>query len=386
MSTPHSLKIAIFAICLLLMWTATACQEATDKVAPTAASLGMVGKPASSESATQVPTVALAAPTLPSSHKSTPAVNLLVAGDDVRLRRKVGVPKVPISPGTSVLRGDMLSSQTGMPITILCADLTVEIITQEDPCPCSPNVPVLQDFDGRYIDRPLGVSAPLPYILMPRSTVILDPLPLLRWHNTNAGSYTVKIEERNGLDAWQASASDPELQYDGKPLTPGKIYNLRVTDNSTGAYSGDESTKGLEFAVLDAAAADAINQNRTRIEALDLSDNAKFFATAVYFATNELYAEALLQIERIHPGMRTAAMDLWRGRILTGMQLCREARLAYNQALEKATLNGELYVQAEANRALFCITTETSYRDAALQIYQQLNEPAPEILCPPREP
>jgi hypothetical protein len=318
----------------------------------------------------------------PSAQESL-GLNLLVESDSVQLRR--GTEPVMVSAGTEVRRGDILFSQSGQPIKILCSDLSLEVLEREGPCPCSEKI--ILDYKGYRVDTPMGVTQSIPYIVFPRHTKILDSSLVLRWKDTGASSYTVKIQDETGMTVWQSEdVSGNTIQLPAAiRLEKGKKYLLLVTDNDTGAYSGDDPVKGLGFSILDDNEKAEVLMYQRKIEKLDLQPDGKTFALAVYYATQGLSGEALQLLDILEPRQLTPAMWLWKANIYGENYLVNEAKQAYQQALDDALASGEKYIQAEANAGLWCVTNEQEYYRAAKKLFDDLKELQPEIVCEDRK-
>ena len=315
--------------------------------------------------------------------------HILIEGNKVSLSRNRHTGYIPVFSGAEIKRGDIIKPKEGQVAKILCSDFSLHILKHEAPCPCS-NKDFQYKYEGYIVPEPMGAGSLIPYILYPRRTAILTPDPLLKWYNTWAESYTVEVTDGEGNIIWQEkNVVQDQIRYPGYlQLQAGKNYVLWVTDNDTGDYSGNDKMEGLGFQLLDKKTITAIEAHKLKIQALDLSKKSQVFAIALYYATRKygelklaLSGEALTLLAGINNELLTPAVYLWRGHIYGGMRLTSEAETAYRQALKFAKIRKDLYMQAEANGGLWCVTSKEAYRDAAMQLYNELGESEAKFVC-----
>jgi hypothetical protein len=321
---------------------------------------------------------------------SSLGLNILIEGNGVQLSRNSHTGYIPVSAGTEVKRGDLIKSEKGQAAKILCADFSLHSLPlkEESPCPCENKKS--SDYKGYIVQRPMGAGSSFPYIIHPRHTAILTPKPLLRWYNTGSRSYKIELTDEEGNMIWQEkNVVQSQINYPGKlGLQAGKDYMLWVTDNDTGDNSGSDPMHDLAFQLLDNKTVKAIEVYKLKIKNLDLSKISKDFAIALYYATQRygelkltLSGESLALLDSISNDLPTPAVHLWRGHVYGEMLLNNEAEKAYTQALELAKATGELYMQAEANGGLWCVTNKKAYQNAAMQLYNELGESNPKYVC-----
>jgi len=191
----------------------------------------------------------------------------------------------------------------------------------------------------------------VPYIISPRSTKLLNPLPVLHWNAPpGAASYTVEL--RGGEITWQQEAvTTPSLAYPGEPpLEPGVTYLLVVTDDR-GRSSQDEGARGLGFSILPEVEAEKIIQQRDQIIGLELSEPARQYALAQYDASQGLIAEAIERFEQLvasgseEAAVHQALADLY---AQIGLWLLAEARYTTAIALADQQQNLEILAAGRA--------------------------------------
>lgn len=322
---------------------------------------------------TPTPTIAALPSSIPESEQG---LNFLVSTtESVQLKRRDWFDYQPVSFGATIRHGDLILPPPGEVVTILCADLTVYTIEQEEGSPCEVTNPDLF-WDGVRIITPMAAPASFPYILYPRNTQILDAHPLLRWHDTGASSYTVAIIE-GGEPIWeQTGVTATEIRYpdDAPPLVPEIIYLLRVRDEETDKDSSEDPIPGLGFHLLDAETATQITATEAEIHALALDPAAQQFAQAIYYAGQGLHGDALVLLNTIAQTQDAPAIQLWRGHLLLATRLYSEAEIAYNNALTLATTLGDVETQAQAHIGLWHATKTITHFDKACTLYQQLGD------------
>lgn len=304
--------------------------------------------------------------------------NLLVeAQGQVSLKREGWTDYVPVSFGVEVQRGDLLRPDEGQEVKILCADLSLRTVDREGGSPCKVVEPVLRYGESRIL-APRAPGAPIPYILHPRNTAVLDANPLLRWHDTGANSYEVAIVE-GGKVLWsQSGVPGAELRYpdDGPELQPGVDYLLSVKDEDSGHHSGEDPVKGLGFRVLSEEDQAMVEARGDEILALPIDEPARHFALAVYYAGLGLRGEALALLDEITSTVGAPAIQLWRGDLLLAMHLPTESESAYQSALISSEARGDLEAQAAACAGLWRVKGDEHHFDKALELYEALGDQA----------
>lgn len=321
--------------------------------------------------------------------------NLLVALEgDVQVKREGWSDYIPVGFGTLVLYGDLL--QVDGTASVLCGDLIVQTVSGLDNSPCPPGPGWLERKDalygpGRLLPAGTEVRATpdfAPYVQHPRNTLVLDPRPLLRWHDTQASSYTVAVMQ-GGRTIWtQPDVEGNEVRYpaDAPALRPGVDYLLMVVDNDTGLSSDEDPTRGIGFQVVAQENQAAIEAHRDEILALSSLDGpARDFALAVYYATwqapeeiagsgRALWGEAWLLLESVAQRQDAPAVHLWMGDVLATTKLPTEAEAAYGATLQRAEVLGDLETQAAAHVGLWQITEDEDHWEQALELYRRLGD------------
>jgi hypothetical protein len=309
--------------------------------------------------------------------------NLLVATSGVvRLKRDGWKDFVPVAAGARLQPTDLLEAEGSA--TVLCAGPQVKTLTAlgRTPCPTDRGSFV---YDGARFSSSQRAAIPqdLPYILHPRSTLVLDNRPLLIWHDSGAAPYSATIVDGAGERVWeQAGVTGTPLQYPevAPALQPGADYLLIVQD-ARGKTSEDDPAKGLGFRVLSPEARSAVEQRRDAILALgELDDSSRQLALAVSYATwtgeggRGLWGETWQILEQVVLTRDTSAVRLWMGDVLRAISLPDEAEATYQEALRQAEASGDRASQAAAEAGLWRVSGEQTRLDAALRLYEELGE------------
>jgi hypothetical protein len=273
-------------------------------------------------------------------------------------------------------------------ITLLCADMrTIQTLAGlgRNPCPLFSDDQLLSYDEMKFST---GVrSAPknsVPYILYPRSTSIQELNPILRWHNTDAATYTVEIWQGAKL-VWQATdVTGDSVAYPktAPKLQTNKDYLLIVTDNTTGEVSTTDPNKGLGFQTIsiDQRAELETQQQQILSNLAVLDSTAQKLALGIYYSQNlfggrGIWGEAQALLTEVIQSKPTApAVQLRLGEVMGKMRLWTEAQAVYENALIQAQNLNDLESQAEALAALWRITQDQAQFDKAMNLLEQLGD------------
>ena len=290
----------------------------------------------------------------------------------IRLKRQAWSDYQPTTFGARLRRGDLLLPDGRA--TVLCADLSLQHVQAESGVPCPVQEPVLWRGKSKVV-TPRGPDVLIPYVLHPRSTKVLSPTPLLRWHDAGAGSYTVIV--RGGRQEWkQEGVTGSEIQYptDAPGLKPGVDYMLVVIDEDRKRASTEDPCKGLGFRVFSDEERDQVEARSADIEGLELDEPTREFVLATFYAGQELRSEALVLLDDVSGTLYTPAVHLWRGDLLREVCFPDEAVLAYQVALEQAETLGDKESQAAAHAALWRLMGDEAHLEQAVELYEELGD------------
>jgi hypothetical protein len=216
--------------------------------------------------------------------------------------------------------GDAIKVTYPVSASMVCDNVTGIVVLQSIPrtqpvkCLDKPKEGILIGRNGRLIDsRTMSDTVfAFPVILSPRSTKVLNPLPLLRWTTINrANSYKVTVRSNEGSwtttvpakpnshtqeMAYPRSCAPNQTRDCAPPLKAGESYKLIVEAN--GRNSEEEGLPNLGFTVLTAQAARQVWRKTDYIKRLSLSKSLKRYMLASFYANNELNADAIGILER----------------------------------------------------------------------------------------
>lgn len=345
----------------------TATPDTVDTPTPTT---GVIDTPTAAAGATETPAVV-----------SDPGFNLLVALEgEVQLKRSRWSAYHPTTFGVALQRGDLLNLPSGAGATILCDGLTLWQVPAGAPagltngCP-QPQNKILVRGSAGVAGTIRGANDPtIPYIISPRSTNILTETPTLRWNDSGAASYTVKVRG-DDLTWEQPDVTQTEFTYPGEPpLQPGVSY-LLVVEDSDGRSSQEEGRPGLGFTLLNETEAETVRANQTRIAALGLTDEAEAFALAQFYVGHGLTAEAieilagLVEAGSQHAVVHQAMADLYTH---IGLLLLAEPR--YTETVVLAEQRGNIEALADVQAGLGEVYVGLGNKDEAINWLTQARE------------
>jgi len=297
------------------------------------------------------------APPAPTSPPETkPGLNLIIAADgEVLLKRDSWTEFHPTSFGAMLYRGDQLQPAADANVVVLCENLTTWTVPSGSPsglnngCPQVPE-PALVSPGGLIANTRGGTDPLIPYLISPRATKLLDPMPTLRWNAVpGASTYTLRI---SGID-WQEQTDATEFKYPGNPaLQPGTDY-LLIIEADNGKSSKDEGLPGLGFSLLPEPEADRVRADATRIDELNLSEAARGFALAQLYFGHHLYAEAIELLEE-SAVTNDQVTNVYRalGELYQQVGLLMQAELRYLHAVESAEAVGDVESATAAKASL----------------------------------
>ena len=309
-------------------------------------------------------------PPAPTSAPPTkPGLNFIITVDgEVLLKRDSWSDFHPASFGAVLNRGDQLQPAAQSKVVVLCENLTTWTVPSGSPsglnngCPQVPE-PALVSAGGLIANTRGGTDPLIPYIISPRATKLLDPIPVLRWNSVpGAKSYTLRI---SGTD-WQEQVETPELKYPGTPaLQPGTDY-LLIIEADNGKSSKDEGLPGLGFSLLTEEEADRVRADTVTIDTLNLSGDARAFALAQMYSGRQLYAEAIELLEG-SAATNNRSTNLYRalGELYQQVGLLMQAELRYLRAVEIAEAVGDLESGTAAMAKLGEVYTALGNKDEA---------------------
>lgn len=216
-----------------------------------------------------------------------------------------------------------------------------------------------------------GTRNDIPYIITPRKTAILTPVPEFQWHAVpRALAYTVTLRGPEGI-VWTTTVTEPRVTYGGdQALKPGVPYSLTVKAEAIAANSTLTSTEeglpGLSFYLLP-------NEQKIQlmetIETLQPPDTvAESLALAKTYRDYNIMGEAIALLERRRSeGATSIELNRLLGELYLQVRLNRDARNVFEQARALAESTDDLRHQADINAFLAHIALGMRQPDVARQ-------------------
>jgi len=278
-----------------------------------------------------------------------PNGQILNISGEVQLQRQDGRNIRPTA-GTPIYPGDKLQTAQNGQITLQCADLGIKSIkageNQLNSCllasdksksECNKN---LINCPDRGDDKIAWNNAPIPYIISPRRTKLLENKPTLRWNPVaGATSYRLSILENRAKLNWEMTVNGTEAVYPGEPaLKPGVKYRLIVEAN-TGVSSESPLVEGdSEFSLLDEKEVEAVKEAVRAIEQQVANAASRKLAIAQVYLSANLIAEAIETLESLPAaGVETAPIYRTLGEMYrVRSQLMPQAEIYYKRAMNTA--------------------------------------------------
>jgi len=315
---------------------------------------------------------------------------LLSTTDAVKLQRDGWSDYHPTEFGAVLAPADLLNVDNKVRVLCVGEELVVKtVVSGQNRVPCPYEAGLLTYRGARFSTRRMGSAgvSDIPFILYPRSTLLLTARPTIYWNDTGAGNYSVMLTQ-DGQDVWAKPkmASDNMLPYpaDEAPLATGKNYRIVVTDDDSQISSHKNEPPGTGFALATKEEKAKIEADAAKITTLaDLTDNERRFALGIYyigipeeFATMKFspIGEAWLAIEPLQTSTPAPAVYLLYGDIMGRMNLPDLADKAYLTAKDTAANLGDLESEATANARLWCSTADKQYYQEAERLFKDLGD------------
>ena len=270
---------------------------------------------------------------------------IIHSSGEVALERQNGRIVRPTG-GTLIYPGDKLRTAQNAQLTIQCADLAIKSIApgenQLNSCllaksDCSADLVKCPD---RSPDKLTWNSAPIPYIISPRRTKLLDSKPILRWNPVaGATSYKLSLRENGAKLNWEMTVSGTEAVYPGEPaLKPGVRYRLIVEANTGASSESPLVEEDTAFRLLEPKQVQGVKDAVGAIDKQVPNENAQKLAIANLYLNTNLIAEAIEILENIEktggetPPINRALGDMY----LEKLQLVPQAEVYYSKAINTA--------------------------------------------------
>lgn len=311
---------------------------------------------------------------------------LIQVEGQVLVKRSEWPKAFAVRRGTVLMDTDLLESQPGARVMVLCPDLKTFWRLPEGKrrgaavgCPAA--VRQMLTRQGQKVLQPRG-GRDGEQILLPRRAIHTTSL-LLQWGRIgNATQYEVQISREGEPDrpVWgPVLVEGLELKYpSGKgisTLIPAVPYQVQVRPSGTKSFIISD----VPFSILEPAERRRIENDLEQFRKDIGQDPVSLgIARAVKLAAEGVYGEALSSIASIQGRADSAAVDLLAARYTEELGLFQEASRRYRQAFDHAEREETWLVQAEAREGMARTEPEKSLRKAgyeeALQLWLRVGD------------
>lgn len=285
----------------------------------------------------------------------------------VKLKRKKWSGYHPTAVGTELCLGDWLQPAYQARVIVQCADPTQDLWTVPTGSAsgaasgCTPPSKTTYTFTHPITPSRDPLAQGIPYIISPNNTWLLNDKPLLRWIAVpGATSYLVRVS--GPWVNWQTEVSATSVVYPGKPpLKPVEEGYLITVEADNG-----ESPAKATFGLLDERKAALVRTATKRLARQNLTEEAKSLAQVELYVGQGLIAEATELLEAlVTKGSKTATVYHMLGDLYAQMQLFRQAKRNYLQAVALATTAKDIEGQAAAAARLWEVEKALGNSDTA---------------------
>jgi hypothetical protein len=302
--------------------------------------------------------VACSSPPTPRSTTSLPPVlpNILVdSSGHIEVRRHTSTQFVPVGFGAHLQPGDVLHVNEGT-AAVFCGDESlwdkgpILVTSGEHGVPCVTGGPpqVARDL-SRLRNGSNELSDVVLNVLSPRSGMVLNDRPTLRWHTLpSIRTYTVTLESTDGQNRPAITVAGGEAEYPKSwpPLRMGGAdYQLQVDGDGH-----DYESQG--FSLLDPQRSVMVRAQVAHLRQRPLTEPAAEFLIAQLYLSYQLRSEAVEMLASMSAPEQSAAIPLTLGETYLDMGLFAESEAAFNRALALAHAENFLEDEAAAHRGL----------------------------------
>jgi hypothetical protein len=211
----------------------------------------------------------------------------------------------------------------------------------------------------KYTDRPIfrrkppsttptrgvGKDANIPYLISPRNTAIMTSTPTLEW-NPIAGAKKYKVQINN----WETEVIPPKVVYAGEKLKAYTVYKVKIitvrADISPNSDDDQKTDDDQGFVLLDPDKINSIETNVEKLQGQTFTTEARSFALALFYRSNDLNNKAIDELERsVKAGSKITAIYKLLGDIYQEIGLNSLAKARYDIGLNLARNEGNLETQ-----------------------------------------
>lgn len=244
-----------------------------------------------------------------------------------RVETQFAGEQVPVPPLASLGGVERLTLSEDATVRGVCPDLTVFQMSGSgnQTIPCAPTVRqrISHLAPMRYV-----VDSAVPRMLSPRAGFVRNP-PTIRWSSVpGVARYRLELRDETFTVQWKQAVQGTQLVYpESAPvMLPGQIYSFRV---ATEQRSSDEDNTDQVFQVMSLAGRERVQAAEQRLNALNLTPNARRQVWARTLMRFELYAEAFDILQSGKDGNSAVSF----GQLLLSTGLHTHARKTLRDAL-----------------------------------------------------
>ena len=227
---------------------------------------------------------------------------IIEASGDVLLKRSGWSDYQPTSVGTELYPGDILHPARGVRVLVQCANGTTiwsvpDGVRSGATNGCPPQTIPVSRHRGDIIPPRGGINPLIPYIISPRRTLLLNPLPTFCWNPVAGASYYNVSLIADDEVLWQTQVKETKVVYSGEPPLESGVDYLLIIQTDTGVSSQEEDVPDLGFSLLDENQITLVRDSVEQWVNLDLTDKAKSLALVHLYLKYDLKAEAIATLE-----------------------------------------------------------------------------------------
>lgn len=275
---------------------------------------------------------------------------IIEAKGEVWLKREEWSDYRCTTVGTKLYPGDLLQPTQQARVLVQCADgktiwsVPAGVISgATNGCPPQA-VPIFRKT-GDIAPLRSGINPLIPYIISPRRTKLLNPLPKLRWNAVpGASRYAVSLIGDEEV-IWETIVRETEVVYSGEPPLESGVDYLLMIEANTGASSLEDDSPDLGFSLLEENEATVVRDAVEQLVNLDLANETKSLALAHLYMVHDLKTEAIATLEALEKqGSQTAAIYRTLGELYFEVGLNPLAESHYLRATQLVAEAGDLEV------------------------------------------
>jgi hypothetical protein len=258
--------------------------------------------------------------------------------------------------GTVLRANDLLQFASGASATVVCADLSMVKLPREPGRlagnPCKSRGAIISYGDAEYSAARAGVI-PRPALHAPAHSLTLSDRPTLHWFPAAADperkrNYVIQVSEGTTLRGRAVLTSSPATYPENTP----PLETDRRLVFGVGLDDGKVPPWRVEFQRLHASEQAIVNEQLSRVAALDLPSAAAAIVRSRILAAHNAKYEALIELAGVTDATLGGAVEMARGKLSLEAGFADVARLDFERAIQLAHERGDLRGEAAARDLL----------------------------------